>query len=57
MSGRFWISGVELGMLIAFAQLKNDNELLRLLYQIEDTQYLCTKEEFEKIVEKWKKKK
>lgn len=47
MGSRFWISGVELGMLRAFAKQENESDINKLLDKIENNQYMCEKEEFE----------
>ena len=60
MGGRYYITGVQLGMLIAFSkmlnrssptnrQLKILHSLKELLDTIESTQYMCDAETFEKL--------
>jgi len=48
MGGRYWITGVQLGMLIALIENINFNKARDLIQEIIDKQYLCEKEEFEK---------
>jgi hypothetical protein len=52
---RYWISGVELGMLLAFIEGEQDRKAKELIEEIIDKQYLGTKEDFDKIVKKVKK--
>jgi hypothetical protein len=57
MGGRYFITGVQIGMIRAFAKLENDADINKVLDEIEDNQYLCEKEEFEKSQKKEKKPK
>jgi hypothetical protein len=52
MSNRFWISGVEIGMLKAFAKMEDEEGTNKLLDEIEDKQFLGDAKEFEKIYKK-----
>jgi len=52
MGNRYWITGVQLGMLMA---LTENLEVQKLLGQIEDKQYLCEAEELSDSVKKEKK--
>ena len=67
VGSRFFITGCQLGILKALTQLINtqleiDNkdlkedkeDILELLEEIEDKQYLCEKEELHKILKKQK---
>jgi hypothetical protein len=40
MGGRYWMTGVQLGMLIAFAKIGNDEEAGKLLDKIAEFQFL-----------------
>jgi hypothetical protein len=55
LGSRFFITGVQIGMLRAFAKQENETDIKKLLDEIEDKQYLCEKEEFEKKKIKSKK--
>jgi hypothetical protein len=48
MGGRYFITGVQIGMIRALAKLENDTEISELLDEVEKKQYLGEKEEFEK---------
>lgn len=56
MGGRYFITGVQIGMIRAFAKLENDADIDKLLDEIEDNQYLGEKEELEKHLKKRKTK-
>lgn len=56
MGGRYFITGVQIGMIRAFSKLENDTDINKVLDEIEDNQYLCEKEEFEKNLKKKPKK-
>jgi len=45
MGSRFWISGCQLGILIATAININSKSMKKLLEEIEKEQYLCSAEE------------
>jgi len=45
MGGRYFITGVQLGILIGLAKT---TEMQKLLGEIEEKQYICDKEEFDK---------
>lgn len=49
MGGRYWISGAQIGMLKAFVDLKKDDKVLEVLDEVEEKQYVCEAEEFEKL--------
>jgi len=49
MGGRYWISGAQIGMLKAFVDLKKNDRALEVLDEIEEKQYVCEAEEFEKL--------
>jgi hypothetical protein len=51
MGGRYWLSGVQLGMLLAFCTEKNWQQAIKLLKDIEDLQYIGDKDE---ILKKFK---
>ena len=53
-SRHHWISGVQIGMLMAFVKEERDAQATKLLKEIEANQYLCDKEEFEKLAKKLK---
>lgn len=57
MGGRYYITGVEIGMLRTFAKLENETDINKLLDKIEEEQYIGEKEEFEKMKKKIKSKK
>lgn len=44
-------------MLRAFAKMENESDINKLLDEVEDKQYMCEKEEFEKKQKKHKPKK
>ena len=48
MGERYWISGVQLGMLMAYAEQLKSDEIKKLLESIEKDQYLCEAEELER---------
>lgn len=48
MGGRYWISGVQLGMLLAYLRIARVEEAKELLEEIEKNQYLCQAEELER---------
>ena len=48
MGDRYWITGVQLGMLIALAE---NIEVQKLLGQIAEEQYLCEESELNKSME------
>jgi hypothetical protein len=52
LGGRYWISGVSIGMLRAFAKQENEADINKLLDNIEENQYLGDKEDFEKTFKK-----
>jgi hypothetical protein len=52
MSNRFWISGVEIGMLKAFAKMEDEEGINKLLDEIEDKQFIGDAKEFDKIYKK-----
>ena len=54
MGSRFWISGVELGILLVMTKAKNFKEVLELLRKIEEEQYICDAEKFKEILKKCK---
>lgn len=41
MGGRYYVTGVQLGMLAAYLDLKQIDKVTKLLVGIEDKQYLC----------------
>ena len=57
MGGRYFITGVQIGMIRAFAKLENDVDINHLLDDIEKVQYLGEKEKVEKDLKKIQKKK
>jgi len=57
LGGRYYITGVEIGMLRTFAKLENETDINKLLDKIEEEQYIGEKEEFEKMKKKIKSKK
>lgn len=48
MGGRFFITGVQLGMLKAYAINGMSEEGQKLINEIEDSQFMCNKHNFEK---------
>jgi len=48
MGGRYYITGVQLGMLRVFVKQENESDVNKLLEEIEDRQYLGEREDFEK---------
>jgi hypothetical protein len=48
MGGRYWLSGVQLGMLLAFCTEKNWQQAIKLLKDIEDLQYIGDRDEIMK---------
>lgn len=57
MAGRFFLTGVQIGMIRALAKLENDKEIDKILDEAEENQYLGDKEDFEKTFKKKKDKK
>jgi len=55
MGGRYFITGIQLGMIEALAE-KNPKQVLDLIKEIEDKQYICDKEEFDKMIKQHKEK-
>jgi hypothetical protein len=53
MSGRYFITGVQLGMIEALAE-KDPKQVLDLIKEIEDKQYICDKEEFDETIKQSK---
>jgi hypothetical protein len=53
MSGRYFITGVQLGMIEALVE-KRPKEVLDLIKEIEDKQYICDKEEFDEMIKQSK---
>jgi hypothetical protein len=49
MGGRYFITGVQIGMIRAMAKLENDTEINEVLDEVEEKQYIGDKEEFEKV--------
>jgi hypothetical protein len=56
LGGRYYITGVQIGMLRAFAKLENETDINKVLDDVEE-QYLGEKEEFAKMMTKLPKKK
>lgn len=54
MGSRYFITGVQIGMIRAFSKLENDADISKLLDQIEKKQYLGEKEQVEKHLKKLK---
>lgn len=54
MSGRFFITGVQLGMLKAYAINGMSEKGQRLINEIEDKQYICDKDQFDKLLSRIK---
>ena len=62
IGNRYYLTGVQLGMLKALIQLETEipenkdfkEDIIELLEEIEDKQYLCEKEELHKILKKQK---
>lgn len=52
MGGRYYISGVQIGMLRAFAKQEDETDIKKLLNKIEKEQYISEKEEFNKKFKK-----
>ena len=50
MGGRYFITGVQLGMIEALAD-KDPKQVLSLIKEIEDKQYICDAEEFKKLTQ------
>jgi hypothetical protein len=57
LGGRYFLLGTQIGMLRAFAKMENESDINKLLDEVEDKQYMCEKEEFEKKQKKHKPKK
>ena len=55
MGGRYYLTGVQLGMLIASAKYNKDNVVESLCDEIEGKQYICEKEEFNKLIKRRRK--
>ena len=55
MSGRYFITGVPLAIIEALAE-RNPKQVLDLIKEIEDKQYICDKEEFDKMIKQHKEK-
>jgi hypothetical protein len=52
LGGRYYITGVQIGMIRAFARQENETHIKKLLDEIEDKQYIGEKEDFEKKIKK-----
>ena len=57
MGGRYFITGVQIGMIRAYAKLENDADINKVLDAVEDNQYMCEKEDFEKKIKTHRPKK
>ena len=50
MGSRYYITGVQLGMLISAIEYPDLKTMKQILKQIRTKQYVCNKEEFEKLI-------
>ena len=51
MSERYWITGVQLGMLLAFQKTRMPNRANELIEEIIDKQFIGDKEDLDKLLE------
>jgi len=49
MVNRYYITGVQIGIILALLKKGNEGEILKLIDEIESEQYLGTKEELHKF--------
>jgi len=52
MGNRYWITGVQLGILMGLAININSQSTKNILNEIEDKQYLCEAEELKRLKSK-----
>lgn len=52
MSGRYYLTGVQIGMIMALANKREFTQIKNLIREIQDKQYICEKEEFKEIKSK-----
>jgi len=50
MGGRYYLTGVQIGMLKAFAELGKMEKLIKVLDVIESEQYICDAEQFVELL-------
>ena len=58
MGSRFYITGVQLGMMIAMLKsqpMDKEVDMLKILEDIETKQYICQREGYEKVMKGLKK--
>jgi len=56
MGGRYYLTGVQIGMLIGMIDEGMSKDALKLLEEIQDKQYICEKEDFKKLLKGGNKK-
>ena len=49
MGSRYYVTGVQIGMLMAYLRAEKDDKVREILNKILDNQYIGTKEELNKI--------
>lgn len=57
MGGRYFITGVQIGLISSLAELENDKEIKKILEEIQEKQYICSDEELDNILKKKNHKK
>ena len=49
MGGRYYLTGVQIGMIQALAEKREFTQIKNLIKEVQDKQYICEKEEFERL--------